>query len=70
MTEPITLGIPRGVALRSGEEAWKAAALPTELLPPDVCQFRAQLESMTAPQDPVVRGSAPHPRHLLHAARL
>jgi hypothetical protein len=34
ITEPISLRTPRGMALRRGREAWKADALPTELLPP------------------------------------
>jgi hypothetical protein len=33
ITEPVTLGVPLGIAQRTAGEAWKADALPTELLP-------------------------------------
>ena len=33
ITQPAALGFPLAVAQRTGREAWKAAALPTELLP-------------------------------------
>ncbi len=67
ITVPNTLEPLREVAQRSGSEAWKADALPTELLPPESSgrqsiedrAFRAISSSTALPWRITARGSVP-----------